>query len=102
MEVEGAGAGGRGAGDGGRGTGVGKFWGRGLYQNLLYFTDFYVLQCNSWVSEVYNRLIMPPTSKKLEGHIASGKFVRPSVRPCVRPLRLLMHSITYEPCMLGF
>ena len=35
-------------------------------------------------------LIMPPTSKKLEGHIASGTFVRacvrPSVRPCVRPL----------------
>ena len=22
------------------GAGVGKFWGRGLYQNLLYFTDF--------------------------------------------------------------
>ena len=51
-------------------------------------------------------LVMPPTSKKLEGHIASGTFVRacvrPSVRPCVRPLRFLMHSITYEPCMLGF
>ena len=27
--------------------------------------------------------IMPPTSKKLEGHIASGLFVRPSVRPFV-------------------
>ena len=25
-------------------------------------------------------LIMPPTSKKLEGHIASGLFIRPSVR----------------------
>ena len=25
-------------------------------------------------------VIMPPTSKKLEGHIASGLFVRPSVR----------------------
>ena len=24
-------------------------------------------------------LIMPPTSKKLEGHIASGLFVRPFV-----------------------
>ena len=24
--------------------------------------------------------VMPPTSKKLEGHIASGLFVRPSVR----------------------
>ena len=28
---------------------------------------------------------MPPTSKKLEGHIASGLFVRPSVLPSVRP-----------------
>ena len=28
-------------------------------------------------------LIMPPTSKKLEGHIASGLFVRPSVRPFI-------------------
>ena len=28
-------------------------------------------------------LIMPPTSKKLGGHIASGLFVRPSVRPSV-------------------
>ena len=28
-------------------------------------------------------IIMPPTSKKLEGHIASGLFVRPSVRPFV-------------------
>ena len=50
--------------------------------------------------------IMPPTSKKLEGHIASGTFVRACVRlsvhACVRPLRFLMHSITYEPCMLGF
>ena len=26
---------------------------------------------------------MPPTSKKLEGHIASGLFVRPSFRPFV-------------------
>ena len=47
---------------------------------------------------------MPRTSKKLEGHIASGTFVRvcPSVRLCVRPLRFLIHSITSEPCMLGF
>ena len=45
-------------------------------------------------------LIMPPTptSKKLEGHIASGTFVRPSMHP----LRFLMHSIASEPCMLGF
>ena len=26
---------------------------------------------------------MPPTSKKLEGHIASGTFVRPSVCPSI-------------------
>ena len=51
-------------------------------------------------------LFMPPTSQKLKGHIASGTFVRAcarsSVRACVRPLRFLMHSITSEPCMLGF
>ena len=28
---------------------------------------------------------MPPTSKKLEGHIASGTFVHACVRACVRP-----------------
>ena len=28
--------------------------------------------------------------------------VRPSVRPCVRPLHFLVHSITSEQCMLGF
>ena len=62
---KGAGDGGKGGGGRGKrgrgtkveGAGVGKFWGRGLYQNLLYFTDFYVLQCNSWVSEVSNRRI---------------------------------------------
>ena len=43
-------------------------------------------------------IIMPPTSKKLEGHIASGTFVR----AYVRPLRFLMHSIISEPYMLGF
>ena len=43
-------------------------------------------------------LVMPPTSKKLEGHIASGTFVRLSIHP----LCILMHSITSEPCMLGF
>ena len=53
------------------------------------------------------QVFMPQTSKKLEGHIASGKFVRPSVspytsvRPSVRPL-FLMHRITSESCMLGF
>ena len=49
-------------------------------------------------SVIANFLIMPPTSKKLEGHIASGTFVR----ACVRLLCFLMHSITSEPCMLGF
>ena len=28
---------------------------------------------------------MPPTLKKLEGHIASGTFVRACVRPSMRP-----------------
>ena len=28
-------------------------------------------------------VIMPPASKKLEGYIASGLFIRPSVRPFV-------------------
>ena len=53
----GGGQGKRGRGTGVEGAGVGKFWGRWLYKSLLYFTDFYVLQCNSWVSEVYNRRI---------------------------------------------
>ena len=56
--IRGAGDGVKGAGDrgkwgGGRGkleretgeeeAGVGKFWGRGLYKNVLYFTDFYTI-----------------------------------------------------------
>ena len=36
--------------------------------------------------------IMPPTSKKLEGYIASGLFVRPSVRPSFRPLVTLFDA----------
>ena len=28
---------------------------------------------------LYDAFIMPPTSKKLKGHIASGAFVRPLV-----------------------
>ena len=35
------------------------------------------------VSELNLLLIMPPTSKKLEGHIASGLFVRLSIRPFI-------------------
>ena len=31
-------------------------------------------------------IFMPPTSKKLEGHITSGLFVNPSFRPSVRSL----------------
>ena len=31
-------------------------------------------------------IIMPPTSKKLEGHVASGSFVCLSVHPCVTHL----------------
>ena len=38
--IKGAGDGVKGRGTGEEGAGVGKFWGRGLYQNLLYFTDF--------------------------------------------------------------
>ena len=60
--IRGRGTGVKGAGDGdkggggrgkrGRGTGeegawVGKFWGRGLYQNLLYFTDFTLFLCTA-------------------------------------------------------
>ena len=58
--VKGRGTGKEGAGTGEEGAGVGKFWGRGLYQNLVYFTDLLyicVLQCNNWVSEVSNRRI---------------------------------------------
>ena len=51
---------------------------------------------------VIYKLFMPPTSKKLEGHIASGLFVRPSVRPSVRSSCFLMHSITLKPWMLLF
>ena len=48
--------------------------------------------CDCWRHRICETLsvtgntifIMPPTSKKLEGHIASGLFVRPSFRPSVR------------------
>ena len=39
-------------------------------------------------------IFTPPTSENLEGDSASGSFI------CA--LRFLMHSITSEPCMLGF
>ena len=35
----------KGAGDGEEGAGKGNFWGEGLYQNLLYFTDFTLVLC---------------------------------------------------------
>ena len=44
--------------------------------------------CAHWngLRSIYTtQFIMPPTSKKLEGHIASGLFVRPSVRPSILP-----------------
>ena len=38
-----------------------------------------------WAMLSSTGLIMPPTSKKLEGHIASGLFVGPSVLLSIRP-----------------
>ena len=46
-------------------------------------------------------LIMQLTSQKLEGHIASGTFVRSSVHPFFRSSRFLMHSVTLDACMHG-
>ena len=43
----GGGRGKRGRGTGEEGVGVRKFWGRVLYQNLLYFTDFTQFVCTS-------------------------------------------------------
>ena len=45
-----------------------------------------------------NFIIMPPTSKKLTGHIGFGLCMCASLRSSVRN----MHAISYEPCMLGF
>ena len=53
-----------------------------LFFVVVFFFFFFVLF-----------FFMPPTSLKLEGHIASGLFVRPSVRSS----RFLVHSITLEP-----
>ena len=36
-----------GRGTGEEGAGVGKFWGRGLYHNLVYFIDFTLFLCTS-------------------------------------------------------
>ena len=45
-------------------------------------------------------IIMPPTSKKLTGHIGFGLSVRPSVHPSVHGC---VHvSVRQKPCMLGF
>ena len=43
----GRGRGKRGRGAGEEGAGVRKFWGRVLYENLLYFTDFSLFLCTS-------------------------------------------------------
>ena len=45
---------------------------------------------------------MPPTSKKLEGHIASGLFVRPSVRPFVTLFDALHNFKTVNATVLKF
>ena len=49
-------------------------------------------------------VIMPPTSKKLEGHIASGMFVHVCIRLCMRQSITLFdtkHNF-WTICMLGF
>ena len=46
--------------------------------------------------------IMPPTSKKLRGHIGFVLSVRAPVHPYFRSSHFLMHAISNEPCMLGF
>ena len=53
----------------------------------------------SVLAYIHVDLYMNPTSKKLEGHIASGllSVVHPSVRPSARSSRFLMHSITLKP-----
>ena len=47
-------------------------------------------------------LFLPPTLKKLEGHIASGAFVYPSFCRFVCSSRILMHSIPWELSKLLF
>ena len=66
-----------------------------LVEHIASGTFVHACICKS--DYLYN-IFMPPTSKKLVGHIASGTFVH----ACICPLCFLMHSITSEPCMLGF
>ena len=42
---------------------------------------------------VLHGLVIPKTSKKLEGHFGFGLSVRSFVRSFVRSLRILMHAI---------
>ena len=53
-----------------------------LYYALAVF-DSVCLQEHTCVFISMHVLIMPPTSKKLEGRITSGTFVRASVHPSV-------------------
>ena len=59
-----------------------KFW---LIYYLCYEYLMNIIGChgNGLIIFCQDGFVMPPTSKKLEGHIASGAFVRPFVRPSV-------------------
>ena len=47
--------------------------------------------------------LCPQLRRSWRGILLLGRLcVRASIRPCVRPLHFLVHSITSEPCMLGF
>ena len=75
--------------------------GSGLGSLISKFHQFLTVICspyNSCGDYHFTFFIMPPTYKKLEGHIASRVFVHPSVHSS----RFLMHNITLEPCMLLF
>ena len=54
---------------------------RGPVLRLIRLNELFWEACENGLLK--NPLFMPPTSKKLEGHIASGLFVRPSVRQFV-------------------
>ena len=61
--------------------------------------------CGSNVEEstsLKNSSFMPPTLKKVGGHIASGLSVSSFVPSFVRLSRFLVHSITLEPGVLMF